>query len=74
VKLTRKEFPWEWREDQEAAMADLKEALINSPALKPLDYESDVLIILAVDTLKSRVYHRNFVGDGRDERGRFENL
>ena len=31
-------------------MQDLKDALINSPALRPIDYNSDALVILSVDT------------------------
>ena len=50
VKLTRKDIPWEWSEEQIRAMGDLRDAVINSPALKPLDYESDSPVILAVDT------------------------
>ena len=31
-------------------MEDLKQALINSPALKPIDYTSAASVILSVDT------------------------
>jgi RNase H-like domain found in reverse transcriptase len=50
VKLTRKDIPWEWTADQQGAMEDLQGALISLPALRPLDYESDLPVILAVDT------------------------
>ena len=50
VKLTRKGAPWEFGDEQLAAMADLKEALINSPALRPIDYTSEAPVILSVDT------------------------
>jgi hypothetical protein len=50
VKLTRKDIPWEWGEEQEKAIEDLREAVIKLPALKPLDYESETPVILAVDT------------------------
>ena len=50
VKLTRKDIPWEWSEDQKKAMGDLQEAIINSPALKLLDYELDSPVILTVNT------------------------
>ena len=43
-------MPWEWGEDQVKAMEDLQEALLQSPALKSLDYESDSPVILTVDT------------------------
>lgn len=50
VKLTRKGVEWEFGADQLAAMDDLKEALINSPALRPIDYTSEAAVILSVDT------------------------
>jgi hypothetical protein len=50
VNLTRKDVPFEFGPAQVAAQADLKEALLNSPALRPIDYNSDLPVILAVDT------------------------
>ena len=50
VKLTRKDVPWEFGKDQLDAMKDLKEALLSSPALRPIDYKSDAPVILSVDT------------------------
>ena len=50
VKLTRKGAEWEFGEKQLEAMADLKEALVKSPALRPIDYESSAPVILGVDT------------------------
>jgi len=50
VKLTRKDTPFEFGPDQLAAQADLKEALITSPALRPINYDSTSPVILAVDT------------------------
>lgn len=50
VKLTRKDAPWEFGKDQLDAMQDLKDALLSSPALKPIDYQSDAPVILSVDT------------------------
>ena len=50
VKLTRKDVPWEFGQDQLDAMQDLKDALLSSPALKPIDYNSDSSVILSVDT------------------------
>ena len=49
-KLLRKGAQFEWGPDQERAMANLKQALLDSPALRPIDYESDAPVILAVDT------------------------
>ena len=50
VKLTRKDVPFEFGQEQLDAMQDLKEALLSSPALKPIDYQSDAPVILSVDT------------------------
>jgi hypothetical protein len=50
VKLTRKDSPFEWAKEQEAAQEELKQAVIESPALRALDYSFSTPIILAVDT------------------------
>jgi hypothetical protein len=50
VKLTRLDEPFEWGPLQDAARNDLVEAVLTSPALKPLDYTSESPVILAVDT------------------------
>jgi hypothetical protein len=50
VKLTRKDVPFKWGEEQENAQEDLKEALLSMPALRPLDYVSNTAVIVAVDT------------------------
>lgn len=50
VQLTRKGAIFEWADDQQRAMDDLKNALIHSPALRPIDYTSSASVILAVDT------------------------
>ena len=50
VKLTRKDVPFEYGPEQIAAQEDLKQALLESPALRPIDYESDAAVILSVDT------------------------
>ena len=50
VKLTRKGAEWEFGPKQIAAMQDLKDTLVNSPALKPIDYDSSAPVILSVDT------------------------
>jgi hypothetical protein len=50
VKLTRKDAPFEYGPEQVAAQEDLKQALLNSPALRPIDYTSDMAVILSVDT------------------------
>ena len=50
IKLTRKEEPFEIGPDQLEAISKLKSAIVNSPALRPIDYESDRPVILAVDS------------------------
>jgi hypothetical protein len=50
VKLTRKGVEWEFGQEQLDAMKDLKDALLASPALKPIDYTSEAPVILSVDT------------------------
>jgi hypothetical protein len=55
VHLMCKDVPFEFGPVQVAAQADLKEALLNSPALRPINYNSDSLVILAVDTLQTTV-------------------
>ncbi|KAL1944872.1 hypothetical protein VTO73DRAFT_2492 [Trametes versicolor] len=50
TQLTRKGATFEWGPVQIAAQDDLKRALANSPALRPIDYTSPANVILAVDT------------------------
>lgn len=50
VQLTRKDVPFEFGEAQVAAQEDLKAALLASPALRAINYESSAPVILAVDT------------------------
>ena len=50
VKLTRKGVEWEFGREQQTAMDDLKQALLTSPALRPINYKSDSPVILSVDT------------------------
>jgi len=50
VKLTRKDVPFEWGEEQEEAMRVLKESVKNAPCLRPIDYRSDLPVVLAVDS------------------------
>jgi hypothetical protein len=55
VHLMRKDVPFEFGPAQVAVQANLKEALLNSPALRPINYNSDLLVILAMDTLQTAV-------------------
>ena len=50
VKLTHKGTEWEFGQEQLAAMKDLKEVLFSSPALRPIDYHSNLPVILYMDT------------------------
>jgi len=50
IKLTRKDEPFVMKSHQLEAIAKLKEAIATSAALRPIDYESDQPVILAVDS------------------------
>ena len=50
VHLTCKGIPFHFGPEQIAAQEDLKQALMDFPALWPIDYTSDSPVILAVDT------------------------
>ena len=50
VKLTHKDIEWEFGLKQIKVMNNLKDTLLKSLALRPLDYKSNTLIILSVDT------------------------
>jgi hypothetical protein len=47
--LTRKYQPFVWTEEHATAMQALKDAIIHSPALIPIDYTSDRTVYLAID-------------------------
>ena len=47
--LTRKNQPFIWNEEHAAAMQSLKDAIVHSPALIPIDYEADCTVYLAID-------------------------
>jgi len=49
-RLTRKNVPFKWGEEQDKAQADLKQALENAPLLKSIDTTSGQPIKLSVDT------------------------
>jgi hypothetical protein len=50
IHLTRKDVHFEFGTKEIAAQEDLKQALIESPALKAIDYNSSAPVILSVDT------------------------
>jgi RNase H-like domain found in reverse transcriptase len=49
TKLTHKDVPFEWGPQQNAAQKDIKQAVLDCPALKPIDYTSDSPVILTID-------------------------
>jgi hypothetical protein len=53
VNLTHKKVPFEFVPTQVAAQADLREALLNSLVLQLINYNSDSLVILAIDISKN---------------------
>jgi hypothetical protein len=64
VNLTKKEVQFEWREEPEQkAMDVLKEAVINCPAIRPIDYTNNHEVILAVD---SSVIATGFIATRRE--------
>jgi hypothetical protein len=48
VKLMRKDEPFEYGPNQIAAQEDLKQALLDSPALRPLNYTTGASVIFSV--------------------------
>ncbi len=50
VKLTRKDQLFEFGPEQLKAQEDLKQALVTSPAIRPIDYTTGSPVILSVDT------------------------
>ena len=71
VHLTRKGVPFEFGEAQIKAQEDLKQALLESPALRPLDYQSSAPVILAVDTSFIAVGYHLCQCDEEDSRRRY---
>ena len=50
VDLTRKNTEFTWQEQHNHAIQELKDAIINSPALIPIDYSSSCPVFLAIDS------------------------
>jgi hypothetical protein len=50
IKLTRKDDPFIFSPEQIKVQEDLKAALLESPALRAIDYTSSTPVILAIDT------------------------
>ncbi|TFY51017.1 hypothetical protein EVG20_g11208 [Dentipellis fragilis] len=50
VNLTKKGVEFVWTKDHKSAMQQLKTAICNSPALRPIDYKTDREVFLSVDS------------------------
>jgi hypothetical protein len=70
-KMTRKDVEFEWGEEQKSAMEKLKVALGNAPCLKPLNYDWDSDIVLAVDTSWMAVGIQIYQTDPHDPKKRY---
>ncbi len=71
VNLTRKGVDFCWGPEQEAAQHALKDAIINSPALCPINYKSEAPVILAVDTSAEAVGYALFQQDPDNPKRRY---
>jgi DNA modification methylase len=69
--LLKKDVPFEWRHEQEKAIYDLKDALINCPTIRPLDYTSSAPVILRVDTSWKAVGFWICQQDPKDKKKRY---
>lgn len=66
IKLTRKDVPFEIGPEHLESIQKLKDALATSPALKPIDYQSNRPVILAVDSCANGVGYILFQqGEGK---------
>jgi len=50
TRLTHKGIDFEFGPEEIEAQEHLKHAIVTSPAIRPLDYESDTTVYLSVDT------------------------
>src|ERR1700677_2104499 len=73
VKLTHKDMVFEFGPNQVKAQEDLKRALIDSPALRAIDYTSTSPVILAVDTSYIVVGFHLCQCDNKNPRKRYYN-
>ncbi|EPQ49947.1 hypothetical protein GLOTRDRAFT_18503, partial [Gloeophyllum trabeum ATCC 11539] len=71
VQLTRKGVPFEWGPEQSLAQEDLKQAVLDSLALRPIDYTSESPVILAVDTSYLAVGYYLCQQDSENSKRRF---
>src|ERR1700726_2423104 len=73
VKLTRKDAIFEFGPDQIAAQEDLKQAVIESPAVRAINYSSSAPVLLAVDTSYIAIGHYLCQCDEDNPRKRYYN-
>jgi hypothetical protein len=66
-KLTSKDTSWDWGDEEQDAMEQLKALVTQAPCLKPIDYRCGRTIILAVDSSKIAV---GFILFQIDQQGR----
>jgi hypothetical protein len=71
VMLTRKDFPFVFGPEQISSQEDLKQALLESPALRPIDYLSGNPVILAVDSSHIAIGFHLCQCDSDDPRKRY---
>src|SRR3984893_6030185 len=50
ISLTRKDIPFKFEEEEQNLMDRLKNAIINSSTIRPIDYHSERPVIMAVDS------------------------
>ncbi|EEB89283.1 hypothetical protein MPER_12635, partial [Moniliophthora perniciosa FA553] len=67
-RLTRDDIAVEWGPKEEASMDLIKEALRNAEPLKPIDYESEGEVVLAVDTSYLAVGYYLYQRDVKDKK------
>ena len=67
VKLTRKDEPFHWGQEQEDAFNHLKKLITSTPVLRPIDFNSDQPLILSVDT---SIHGIGIILSQEDEQGR----
>ena len=48
--LLKKDIPFKFGDEELSAMDHIKHAIIHSPALRPIEYSSNRMVILAVDS------------------------
>jgi Integrase zinc binding domain/RNase H-like domain found in reverse transcriptase len=73
TELTKKDAPFVFGPEQIAAQNELKKALLESPALRPIDYKSPAPVVLAVDTSYLAIGAHLCQCDEKDPKRRYYN-